>query len=51
VFGPQARMDGSERYVLAFVDLPDAPAYAAQHPGAQLIGSTQAHSLFLTQAP
>ena len=51
VFGRQARMDGSERYVLAFVDLLDAPAYAAQHPGAQLIGSTQAHSLFLTQAP
>jgi len=50
VFGPQARTDGSERYVLAFVDLTDAPTYAAQHPGAELIGSTVAHSIFLTRS-
>jgi hypothetical protein len=50
MFGPQARKNGSERFVLAFVDLPDSATYAAQHPGAELIGNTDAHSVFLTRA-
>ena len=51
MFGRQARMTGSESVVIAFVDLPDSAAYAALHPGAELLGKTEAHSIFLTRAP
>lgn len=49
LFGHQARMTGAEKIVLAVVDLPDSTTYASQHPGADLIGSTDAHSIFLTR--
>jgi hypothetical protein len=51
MFGRQARMTGSESVVIAFVDLPDSAAYAALHPGAELLGKTEAHSIFLARAP
>jgi hypothetical protein len=50
LFGHQARMTGTENIVLAFVDLPDSATYAAQHPGANLIGQTDAHAIFMTRA-
>jgi hypothetical protein len=51
MFGHLARTNGSEKVVLAFVDPPDSATYVAQHPGAELIGSTAAHSIFLTRGP
>jgi hypothetical protein len=50
LFGNQARMTGTEKAVLAFVDLPDSASYAAFHPGAQLIGDTDAHAIYVTRA-
>jgi hypothetical protein len=49
MFGAHARATGAENTALVFVDLPDAPTYASQHPGAQLAGQTEAHAIFVNR--